>query len=330
MSTVSRCVSPRSSTTRFLLAGAACVLLMLSGQVAAQEPPEAAAPKPPMSEVDVALRQTCDAAFLSGQAHRRDGRLREALRQLEKCMAQECGKVIESIPEKTEQDQAAKNRQECERLLSEVEATLPTIVVVVRDASGGEVRAATVRIDGERVDWKPGGAIVLDPGPHRIAVEQAGHDHEEQEIVAKAGDKNVKITFGEVVNDPLPPPLPPPPPPVATESSPSPLLWAGLGVAGAGAVVWAVAGGIAASRASDLLAVCNDDVCPPDRQQDLDDARLSAHVATAGAIITGAGAALAATGLILTLTGGDAPPAEERARFRPLLGPGYLGAAGSF
>jgi hypothetical protein len=83
-----------------------------------------------------------------------------------------------------------------------------------------------------------------------------------------------------------------------------PVGWTALAVGSAGVVTWAVAGGIALSRKSDIDpdANCIDGVCPGVAQSELDGAELAANVATAGAVVAGASAVV---GLLAILLGGD-------------------------
>lgn len=115
-----------------------------------------------------------------------------------------------------------------------------------------------------------------------------------------------------------PAPLPPP-----EEGGVSPLVWVGFGVGGAGLVTFAVAGGIALSRKSALDDACGGgDLCPSSQRDAHDDALVAAHVATVGAVVAGAGAALGVVGLLLS-GGGEAEVSA-------VLGPTTLGLRGRF
>ncbi len=114
----------------------------------------------------------------------------------------------------------------------------------------------------------------------------------------------------------------------------SPLAWVGFGVGAAGLITFAVAGGIASSRASELKDSCPDNRCSAEKQGELDDANLSADVATAGAVVAGVGTAFGLVALFAFDGGGDAEAAGDEpapeAGLRPLVGLGTVGVEGWF
>jgi hypothetical protein len=122
---------------------------------------------------------------------------------------------------------------------------------------------------------------------------------------------------------------PPGPDPAAEEEGMSvPLLaWIGFGVGGAGLLLGAITGGIAAGKASSIKEDCVDDACPPERRDDIDSATTLAHVATAGFVVAGVGATV---GVVALLVGSSSASAEATAAlpFDVRLGPGTLGLQG--
>src|SRR5258708_26813421 len=76
--------------------------------------------------------------------NRKVGKLREAHAQVLMCAASSCPRDI---------------REECGRHVGEVEAAIPTVVFIVKDAGGNDFSAVKVSVDGtplvDRVDEKP-------------------------------------------------------------------------------------------------------------------------------------------------------------------------------
>ena len=85
-------------------------------------------------------------------AQRKAGKLRAARGELLVCAAASCPKDV---------------REECAQHVPEIGAAIPTLVFEVKDASGEDVSAVRVTLDGAPlVDWLDGTAIPLDPGDH--------------------------------------------------------------------------------------------------------------------------------------------------------------------
>jgi hypothetical protein len=132
-----------------------------------------------------------------------------------------------------------------------------------------------------------------------------------------------------------PPESPPaaPDPALAGESrtwEPSTLFWVGTAVTAAGAITWGVAGGILVGRSSDLEEQCPDGRCPAEREEDLQQAEVTAHVTTVGAVVTGVGAALTLVGAIWPLFEPEPEaddPAGETSRAPLRMGPFVKGPA---
>jgi hypothetical protein len=148
------------------------VLLALGACVVAAPPASADVP------------QACLVAHESSQKLRADGKLREARAELLSCAQETCPKLV---------------RQDCTEWLSQVEASMPTVVVGARDAAGQDVLDARVLFDGReiaaRLDGKP---IAVDPGPHTLRVEMRNGAATEEKIVIREGEKDrvVVLAFG--------------------------------------------------------------------------------------------------------------------------------------
>jgi hypothetical protein len=98
-----------------------------------------------------------------------------------------------------------------------------------------------------------------------------------------------------------------------------------IGVGGAALIAGAVTGALALGRESELSRVCPAAQCPPSQQPAID-GYTTLRVISMSTLISGG--VLAAAGTVLVLTAGSAPSHE--ASIRPAIGPGYLGATGSF
>jgi hypothetical protein len=199
---------------------------------------------------------------------------------------------------------------------------------------------AKVTIDGVDV---PAAALgvkrPLDPGTHLVRVIAPGYFTGEAKVTlveSKVETVNIEIKPDPNAPKVAPPPVnkggpaePPPPPAPPPSTLPKTLGFVGLGVGGAGLILGAVTGGLALSKHSALITACGADGHCALSQQDALSGDVSAYktmgtLSTAGFI---AGGALAATGVILLVT---APKAQKTGSITPMIGPGFLGAAGTF
>ena len=133
---------------------------------------------------EAAIKSACLAAADTGQDRRNDGQLRAAREQFLVCAASSCPGVV---------------RKECEKWLSEVDDSLPSIVIsATRD--GGDVFSVKVSLDGAPlVDKLDGKAIVVDPGVHTFRFETEGSSPVERKVLIKEGERNraVAVSFDE-------------------------------------------------------------------------------------------------------------------------------------
>lgn len=121
-------------------------------------------------------RQECIAASSDAQDLRRDNKLLQARSQLLICAREQCPAVI---------------KRDCVEWLSQVDASMPTIVVAVRDAAGADVVSARVLLDGAAfLDSIDGKARSINPGVHKLRVEASTAPPLEQELVIREGEKN--------------------------------------------------------------------------------------------------------------------------------------------
>jgi hypothetical protein len=141
--------------------------VVLAGATAsADEPPSASSPS----------KDECISANESAQDLQTAGKLRDAKGKLTICMAATCPGPL---------------RQDCTQRLATVEAAIPTLVLVAKDATGRDVTGVRVTMDGHvLVESLGGAALAVDPGEHKFYFEAAGLPLAEKTIVLRAGEKD--------------------------------------------------------------------------------------------------------------------------------------------
>jgi hypothetical protein len=98
-------------------------------------------------------KQECVAAYENAQTAKLRGKLLDGKAALLLCSSSACPEVMHA---------------DCDRWLTEVEASLPTVVFRVMTASGVVPQWATVSIDGAEPVALDGRAISVDPGRHTV------------------------------------------------------------------------------------------------------------------------------------------------------------------
>jgi hypothetical protein len=204
-------------------------------------------------------KEACFRAVDSGQHLRDSRRLVAAKDQFIMCARPVCPGPV---------------KKDCAQWLSEVEATLPTVVLGAKDASGGDVIDVRVSVDGTPLlDKLDGSSIPVDPGPHAFHFEWPGHGSVDLEVLARQGEKNRLVTanFTKATSTAASPVETP-----AAVSHPTPLgVWVLGGVAVVGGALFT---GLAISGQSDVdnLRV----TCAPNcSQSSVDSARTKIIVA---------------------------------------------------
>jgi hypothetical protein len=232
-------------------------------------------------------KQACVAASEKAQQLRSAGKLGEARDQLNVCGRPECPKLV---------------RQDCTEWMSELLASLPSVVPGAKDRNGRDLVDVRLRVDGtltaERLDGKP---IVIDPGVHTFLFEAKGAPAVSEQVVIKPGEKNriVIVTFATPDDHPAPP-APPSTAPLAEDRkrSSTPIVayvLGGLGLAALGGALYFDLG--AGGDAHDLRTSC----APNCAQSDVDDIKTKYTVA---GVTAGVGGALVVTSIVLLLTSG--------------------------
>jgi hypothetical protein len=130
----------------------------------------------PARAADPAVVQQCIAAYDKAQVLRRARKLTAARDELVVCSQSKC-------PGATTAD--------CGPWLREVESTLPSIVVVARDASGNDIPAVKVTVDGVVLTARLSGTpLDVDPGEHQFTFEPELGQRVEQRLLINVGEKN--------------------------------------------------------------------------------------------------------------------------------------------
>ena len=244
---------------------------------------------------------------------------------------------IPALPD--ESDVLREARSEADGLQHEVADRIPEITVALEGLHEGA--QPTIVIDGDVVEQR---TLRLprkvDPGDHVARATARGyHDVEVPFSVRESDRQTVTLTFtpnGDPFEDPTPKGEP---------GGISPLVWAGVGIAGAGVIVGAITGGLSLADAADAKNLCGagtTGTCQPPEGADPElwrtagkDAKSRsltlAHVSTASFVVAGVGAALMITGFIVgpeAASGAESEP--DTVSVTPLLGPGFIGASGTF
>jgi len=275
--------------------------------------------------------EACVASFSDGQIQQKRGKLADAIRVYAECATPTCPTQV---------------REDCARKRAEVERSLPTVLIVVRDANGRDA-PVKITVDGVIFDTSGGSARPIDPGPHTIAFGPEGSKPREEKVIIVEGEKNrsIVLAWNDVApraDDKSAPPTeehkheqtpvrPEPPPP---SRSMGPYLVGGLGilglVVGVGIFVSAsteesrgtvLRGQASQSRAAgDDVQAFNYDSAADSRFTAAENNRLlGTFFLIPSALLIGG----AVVWYIL-----DTP--KKKAAVLPALGPGYAGLGGSF
>jgi hypothetical protein len=277
----------------------------------------------------------CLGASESSISLRNQHKLRAALAQLLVCAAPTCPADV---------------RGECTRRVAEVNAAIPTIVFEVKDASGNDLSAIKVSMDGqplaERLEGTP---LSIDPGVHMFAFETPGKPKVEKQLIIRQGEKDrrERVTLGgTAAATPAEPPVPTgaTPVPAATPASAEPppaqpetsslsterpskiggqkigaLVAAGVGVVGVG--LGTVFGLQSISKHKDAAAACPDRCTDQSGVESWNSARSAGNASTIAFVVGGVGLA---AGAALWFT------AKPSASTQVGVGPGSIELRGSW
>ena len=129
---------------------------------------------PSVARADVSSAE-CIQANAAAQDARRDLKFSAAREQLARCVDPSCPAMV---------------RDDCARRLDELGQVQPTIVFDAKDASGRDVAAVKVTVDGRPLAEKlDGAALAVDPGEHTFVFTVAGGALVTQTFVIREGQK---------------------------------------------------------------------------------------------------------------------------------------------
>jgi hypothetical protein len=270
----------------------------------------------------------CIEANRAAQDLRRDRKLADARRQLQLCTSHACPPMV---------------RDDCTKRLDEVDKAQPTIAFLVRDASGSDVTAVNVSVDGKLLATRlDGTALAVDIGEHVFTFEIPGRPTETRTLTVTEGEKgrHELVTVGTPPPQggaPVPAPAAPPGegaamPPSAT---PHPSTGSGMrtqkvlglvagGVGVAAVAVGGVFGAMSYSEKSQQQSACGSSAsCTPGGHADAlnhhSTGLTDATISTVGFV---AGGVLLAGGALLFFTAHPAQPARTGSlRVVPSAGP---------
>lgn len=225
-------------------------------------------------------------------------------------------------------------RKAAEQLSSDLAARIPSITVAFANVEPGQTPQLV--FDGEAVPLAAQGAPrKVNPNiPHTIVAKTASAEKKETVTVQEKEQRTVTIDFKAPVAA-----VPPTPPVGGEQPQPQPekpsqgggigtgkiLMFGGFAVAVIGIGVGSVTGLMSISKESDLEPKCPGGKCPSSVSGDLDSVKSLGTISTISFIVGGVGAGVGVLGLVLSKN-----ESKEQASIRPVVGPTWLGAAGTF
>ena len=267
----------------------------------------------PMTAVD------CNTAYESSLKLHDLHKLRAERSQLLRCAVADCREDI---------------RRVCGSGLEKVDTGIPTIVFAAKDASGADLSAVKVTMDGEVLAERlEGSALSIDPGEHTFTFETAGQPPVTKKLVMQESQKDRRevITFGTATTATTGAPtttggLPSTPPPGMEESQGMgtqkilAIVAGGIGVVGLG--LGTVFGVMANSQKNAAQSACPNNPCATqDGVSKWSDAGSTGNISTIGFIVGGVGVAGAA---VLWFTAPSSSSAQVG------VGPGLLQVKGTW
>jgi hypothetical protein len=255
-----------------------------------------------------------EASFKAGNQHK----LRAERSQLLVCAATSCPADI---------------RKECVSRVDEVNAQIPTIIFAAKDASGADLSAVKVSMDGEVLAERLEGiALSVDPGEHTFTYETAGQPPLTKKLVVQEAqkDRRESVMFGR-------PTILPGSAAGTTQTTEArtptghglgaqkilALVTGGIGIAGLG--VGAAFGVVALSKKSNAESLCPNACVTEDGVNEWSSATLLGNVSTIGLVV---GGAALVSGTVLWFTA--KPKASTAASAQIGVGPGSVQLTGAW
>lgn len=244
------------------------------------------------------VKADCLAAYEKAQVEKKDAHLTTARELLLVCAQDACPAVV---------------KKDCTPWLAEVDQTLPTVLLVAKDANGKDLVDVKVTVDGKFfMSTLDGLAKPLDPGRHVLRFE-AGKDSAEETIVLREGEKRraVSVTIAPKAEPASPAPAAPPltePPAEQRDSGGSKIPAIGVGVLGLAAIGIGVGIGIGAKSDADELRT----TCAPNCSQDkIDDVESKLLLSDIG---LGIGVVAIAAAAVLWIVASPSEPTKRTGR----------------
>ena len=159
----------------------------------------------PVSAIADVKKAACIEANTKAQDLRREGKLSEARGQLRTCADPSCPELV---------------RDDCTKRLDDLERAQPTIIFGAKDASGRDMGAVAVTVDGrplaEKLDGTP---LRVDPGEHVFTFSAGDQSPVTQTFIIREGERDRRESL--VIGPPAPPDQAPAPTPAQNVEGPS-------------------------------------------------------------------------------------------------------------
>ena len=215
--------------------------------------------------------KTCGQAYEGAQEARKQAQLMTARDRLLVCSQDQCPKFI---------------RKDCSGWLEEVRRSIPSFVIVAKDADGKDVMDFEAKLDGEPLEGSLSLAVEVDPGTHQLELTRAGSDPVHEELVLREGEhrRMVEVIFRAAEAAPAPRVATTEEPDGATgHASVVPYVLGGVGVLGlAGFAYFGLSG---KGQRSDLESSCKPN-CTQDQIDEVDQKFLFADVSLGIGVIS--------------------------------------------
>jgi len=225
-------------------------------------------------------------------------------------------------------------RKECARRVEDLNVQIPTIIFQAKDASGKDISAVNVTMDGEELAERLEGiSISIDPGSHTFVFQTEGQPKLQEQLLIQEAEKDrrERIAFGVTAGAGMPRATDPGGTAMlSTPERPPPSSSAGLGAQRIAAIIAGSAGivGLGLGSAFGVMAISKrnlahdvcPDVCPQYGADDWSDAKRAGDASTVAFI---AGGVALVGGAALWFTAGK-PEAGGAPRAQVGLGLGTL------
>jgi hypothetical protein len=130
-----------------------------------------------------ATRRACANSYEKAQELRQASKLREAKEALQSCVKNSCGDFVQ---------------RECTKWLVQIDAEMPSMVLLAKDEAGLPILDVQVTMDGELLTSRlDGRAVSVDPGMHDFAFQTVSGAVVERRVPIMQGERNrlVSVEF---------------------------------------------------------------------------------------------------------------------------------------